>query len=713
MFDELIIRKTLRVPRISGSAGDSTVLAHQLDATLLNLGFTASAALLDHVAGLTPNAATALARRTVDAVRGLIGDHVEHNPYFMNFPANVPDTIEFWTRCLRHALGDAAKDVAPRLVNLLDLPEYGCPQHTFAEMVAAHDELIAPAKDRLTVVHLGGEYAEELYALYEGLLASTTPLGEEDLATLRALAPTFVAQPPPDIIATRENRAVLNAALLRVGRAPVAVDTVTDVLRLACELAGGDVTLRTATRFGPLPRRLRRALMTELDRVVAADPAKLADVARFARRWQRLGERLHPHEYDALPAARDVFAVARGERTVRSLAGRIELAFADGDIVTAAELLAVAPGMLLRQLDRLLRNAAPAELPGVLDRVAGAVGSVSGRVLLSVREELANRVKPGTARIFINRTGTGWVTDDDRVPLQESIVDEVAEVLDRELAGRLPAYRHLLVDPEVRTLAVPLSGRASEDGFRVFPRGSLVRLDGGLLRIFTYWRQEALITDFDLSVLLLDKDFGYADHVSWTNYHAEGVTHSGDITTAPDGATEFADISLAPVTAHYVVPTVQVYSGEGFEQVAESMFGFMARDLDQRGRPFEPSTVRARSTVRGNARVAIPAVFYRDDDGAWWGKWLHLYVQGTGFGNVIEHNRLSTALLARTVIERDYLPMGYLIDLLRVKADRYTSYEPGMTVTEPVTFIGVDRPEGLPAGSTVITLDELGRLIPG
>jgi hypothetical protein len=34
-------------------------------------------------------------------------------------------------------------------------------------------------------------------------------------------------------------------------------------------------------------------------------------------------------------------------------------------------------------------------------------------------------------------------------------------------------------------------------------------------------------------------------------------------------------------------------------------------------------------------------------------------------------------------------------------------------VDEPVTYIGLERPEGLPAGSQVVTLENLRDLIPG
>ena len=138
-------------------------------------------------------------------------------------------------------------------------------------------------------------------------------------------------------IPVRESRAIINAVRVRANAAPL-VTTVTDVLRLACELSGGDASLRTATRFRSLPRRQRETLVAALDAAIGADTPKLADVNQHAERWKRLGERIHPHEFDRYPQAQAVFAVARGEKRARSLAGQVELAFADGNVRAAAVL---------------------------------------------------------------------------------------------------------------------------------------------------------------------------------------------------------------------------------------------------------------------------------------------------------------------------------------------------------------------------------------
>lgn len=91
----------------------------------------------------------------------------------------------------------------------------------------------------------------------------------------------------------------------------------------------------------------------------------------------------------------------------------------------------------------------------------------------------------------------------------------------------------------------------------MLPRGSRAPVTGELLRFFTYWRQASRRTDYDLSVLLLDSEFHTTGQVSWTNYHHDGVVHSGDVTDATNGATEFIDVPLAEL-GHYVVPQVYI-----------------------------------------------------------------------------------------------------------------------------------------------------------
>jgi hypothetical protein len=271
-----------------------------------------------------------------------------------------------------------------------------------------------------------------------------------------------------------------------------------------------------------------------------------------------------------------------------------------------------------------------------------------------------------------------------------------------------------VVDPAIEAVALPLSGKAAPEGLRVFPRGSVTLVDGEVLRFFVYWRQRAHRTDFDLSVILTGEQLEGDVWLSYTNLTNFAGEHSGDVTAAPDGASEFINLDLDKLGRRCVIPQVYVYSGEVFSEVAENFFGFMTMAREQKGAPFEPRTVRARSALHGDGHTAMPLVFYRGEDGRWYAKWLHLYLRGRAsgwYGTRVEENRVTSRLLTGSVLERDYLRVGYLVELLRRKASTAgTAGGEGGDV--PVTYIGVEQPDNLPPESAVYTLANLASLIP-
>jgi hypothetical protein len=737
-LEAVIIQRRHRVPVPAGPpAGDGAPAARQLDAVLMSVGFKLSGDLLTVLSSLDTGFVLDLGVRVLAAVRELVGDHARHNTYFRDFPAGVPDTVEFWAQCLAEALLDPVtagqvegilipgpQGHIPVSINLLSLPTYGRYQHAYEDMLAAHEPLIESAKDRVTVLHQGSELAVEGVRLFHELAGSKVPLAGGDLELLAGLAKAFVhEQAQPEIIPVRENRAVINEVRVRYDQ-PLLADTVTDVLRLAARLSGGDVTLAEDTRFRSLRRAERLVLLEALDRIVSSNAAKLSDVSQYAEPWKRLGGLLHYCEYPQFSQAARVFATARGEECHPSFASQVEAAFTAWGAGTASTALQHAPGMYMRTLDRLLRSCDSAsEVDTVMTSLGKAVQGASGRVLLSVREHLQNRVRPpGTARIFVNRRGRAWVTPDVRTPIDTTVVAVALYVIDAEVAARLRRpQRHLVVDPEVLGAALPLSQKTVTPGLGIMPRGSVsAPLSHDRLRFFVHWMQAERRTDYDLSAMLLNETFTYAGHVSYTNLRGDGIVHSGDITDAPapEGASEFIDVNLKAIPARYLVPSILLYSGEAFTETAESFCGYMLRDAAQEGQPFEPRTVRAKSDMRGPGRVAMPLVVMRGDDGRWRVKWTHLYAKGQPAMNRVEDSKLSTPLLMRSIVERDYLRVDYVVQALSQRAETVSVGSPDtwreMVARngEPVTYIGLDQPEGLPEGSEVYTLNTLASLIP-
>jgi hypothetical protein len=744
--EQLVFSRRHRMCTGGGLAtGDGTTVAMQFDAVLMSIGFKCSARLLTELGALDPSLVIGKAVDVLAWAREETGAHRRHNAYFIDFPAGVPDTQEFWAGLLRDAVAVAVEggETEVRAVlgpegafalDLLSLPGYGTYQHTYAEMVARHALFEPLLKDKLTIVHAGGAVEDEALALFTELAGSTVPLSGDRLEELRFLAGN--SAPVGSLITdvpVRENLAVINAVRARLGMA-LKVTTVTDVLRAAAELSGSDVTLAGKVRFTSQPRQVRRALMGALDEVLSRGPnlmggssVGLEDIPPRAELWKRLGERLHPHEFGQFDSAMAAFMVARGETDIRSRASQAETCFSVGAPEQAARVMRRAPGELWRSADRILRMpASTSELRGAIGHLASSAPHVSGRVLLGTRQSLVNRVKAGGPRIFPVRSGKAWVTPDVRPLLDEGVVRDLNEVIDAELVRRLPQGRKYLVDRGILGAALPLTGKGQAEGLGVWPRGSVSKLgDGEWLRFFFYWKQAAHRTDYDLSCLFVDDQFRTGGHLSYTNLSSGYGEHSGDITDAPRGATEFINIHLDHVAKGMtVIPQVYLYNsggsydaGETFEQVEENFLGYMTLSPEQRGLPFEARTVRMKTVVRGEHRAVMPVVFFRGDDGDWYAKWLHLGLKGamsSWGGYRVEENKVTTELLARSFMARQYLQVRYLVDALRVNNVVALSGDMtgGVLDGAPVTYIGIEQPENLPAGAEVFTLGNLGSLVP-
>lgn len=722
MFKQIIVR-TKRVPCSlpeSISSGDGKVMTRQLDSALMCEGWKLSAELYNQLAVLSPSEVKDMADRLLPIVNELVGNHVKYNVYFKDFPRNIPDTQEFWMGLISSALRSppsfsvVAPQVATGTVNLLGLPEYGKYLHSYEEMVANHAAFIPDLKGKMKVLHLGESLQVETVKLYHQLAGSPVPLNEDDRKLIAELTELCLDDKQPEKFPVRENKALVNSVRL-TNKRPLLVDTVTDVLRLACALSEGDVTLAEAkVKFKSFPRSTRRVLLSSLSGILAGNESKLLDVNRYLEQWKRLGEKLHPHE-SSDPLVRDMFAVARGDRKVCSQAAQAEKCMKIGAYSHAINLMQHNPGILFRSLDQVLMALQNPFLTNTLElqnelslAIRRSVSKVSGRVLIGVWEHLLNGTARTSRRLFANTKGTVWTATEERKGLQIHLVEEYIQVICSELKLRFSkmGIDALQVDPDAFRVALPLSEKNKSSGFGVLPRGSVIPVHGETLRFFIHWKQKSTRTDFDLAAFFLNEQFQDAGHLSWTSLNAGkgsgDFVYSGDITSAPNGASEFIDMKLSKVTAPYIVAQVNRYAGDNFQDAEESFFGFMERSEAQKGKPFEAQTVKVKAEVRGKGQVAMPALFFRDSNGAWFCKWLDMQLAGRPSMNTIEGNKLTTSMLFMAIMERKNLTIQDLAALL-----------PGSQDASRTAYVGFQKPENLNPGiAKVFTLDNLTALIP-
>lgn len=431
-----------------------------------------------------------------------------------------------------------------------------------------------------------------------------------------------------------------------------------DLLRLFAELTDGDVSLATRVRYPRLSRSERRAVVACLE---ATD--RLADVFRRRSLWLAVARGLHLAEHDA-PRTQETFARLRATRhDVTSTGSRVERLL-PGDFGAAVAVLATeAPGRLVRSVRRFasLADGDPERVDALVGALACASLQVPVRVLLGARAQLLDN---GATYPRVAVTVAGAVLLIPRSPghlrVGADLAGRLAAVLADGIHGQLAAKeswagRTVHIDPAVADILVPDGLRTGAHGLIQVERGSALAVgDAAVLRLFVHWKHPT--TDLDLSAIAFDERFEIVDQVSWTHLTGGAMVHSGDVTTAPDGAQEFIDIGLASARARarshgwrYVAPVVFRYRGETFARLPEIAAGWMLRDdVSSEHVAFDPATVSNAFPLTGGKRTAVPFLY---DVLSRRLVYVDAYLRGAARARV-ESDAGSISVLARTILAR-------------------------------------------------------------
>lgn len=586
------------------------------------------------------------------------GAHVAHVPLFRSFPDSTPqDTFELYLqRSLTHVFASPEQpclnctevdhvyvlDPCGHLVcsTCWDAADYSaCPvchrrislDNPFVQPVPQREPLWDPRP--LTLLDIGRDLDATATALYAELLARTTPLNRQDREDLVALVRHCGVELVPAHIPVRETMALIFGNWLEFDIVRPHLRTATDVLRVLFVALGGEADLVKAPKPMPsIPRPIRRFVLQTLEGIPEDQLAE--DVRRHAGHWKRVGEKLHPYEFQArYPNTALAFAAIRRTRVdddftagstatvtrervrLKTFNTQLEEALQAQDVELALELAQRRPGELVRRLDHFLRLDAP-----VTDALRHAAANVAAPVLLTAMASIRARTRPLPKRVFFPRgeVTRAYATDDTRAPLDQHTIDAVVHTLQTELiarAAREEPLDRVLLDERLKELTVSLRERHSARALHTVPRGSRIPLPAGdTIRLFLHWTEpEHTRVDLDLSVALYDDAWRMAGLCDYTALRfQDGATHSGDLTSAPAplGASEFVDLDL-PKLQHagirHLVTIVFSYNNVPFDAMTDAFAGFMSR-RDATGETFDPRTVEQRFDLQGNAKIAIPAI---------------------------------------------------------------------------------------------------------
>lgn len=490
---------------------------------------------------------------------------------------------------------------------------------------------------KVKVIRLGRE--DDVKRIFNDLCMSRTSISmadREDIAYLFEHDNMML----PDNIPHKENAAYIAALYLQ--KNPTAgvrsirkyIKTATDVLRLATALSDGDVSLAENTRYKSFNRRQRRLIMELLS---GCDNIE-EDMLRYKERWIRIGERIHPSEFECsrhileYDKAISAFDNLRNNKKIETFGNKVELALAYGDYTSAIAELVKRPGEFARRLDQLLRKSD--DKTAVIDSFRLVADKVSTPVLLQLREHFANRAEHMDVRVFFpkgNLAECHCVTnelpdiDDRYCRLAVGICENalVGIYSHRETMGKV------YLSESYKNFVVPFSQRSASKSLKTIVRGSRLPIQDqtNAIRAFIWWTNmdgssldadTSGRVDIDLSAVMFDEQWNYMEHISYTHLKSEQFNscHSGDIVNGGpvdgDGVSEFLDFDIDSVVrygARYVVYQLYCYTGQAYADMPHAMFGWMARSDVRSGEIYEPKTVEQKMDLTSNSTVCIPVIF--------------------------------------------------------------------------------------------------------
>jgi stress response protein SCP2 len=576
------------------------------------LGYVMSADLVEALSACNYTELVAFHNEVFPILKEQVGmTNSYFRPMYPNFPTQVASASdeELWINAIMHYFGAS--------IELRVMPEY-------------KEEVRFPFCESREPRFLGLGTSQDAEAMFTEVLESKASPSVQDKADIDTIFTSGFTYLPATISNKEKLAYVCSKNLSFWGQ----LKTATDVLRVAVAMSNGDISLAKKTKFGKFPRVLRRNFLLTLDGMNQASVQE--DMMRFEGMWIRLGEKLHPMEYcNKYPNIALSFSNLRNGN-IQTTNSKIEKYLATGDFKRLVILLQDRPGDFARRLNAVLTNAT--DQMAVVTGFGDIVDKVSTPVLWQLLGYFSNRDMLMTFRnrIFLPKKPVALVSKNNLVALPNNVERRIIGMIERSLEDRY-ADAHFFaplgkvyIDPICQSLLIPSGNRSASTALRQVAVGSRFPLpkDKDTVRLFVYWMdlkgdngsgdrgyRYGSRVDLDLSAVMYDKDFNFLGQCSWTNLReGEGedavMCHSGDITSAPDGAAEYLDINLSKLGADvaYVACNIYNYTGQKMNELSVGTCGWMVREFPGSGEIFEALSVEGRCDLTADATATCPMI---------------------------------------------------------------------------------------------------------
>lgn len=641
---------------LSGATGEKNKqIVATMNKNIEVFGYTMSEALFDKLVHMKAKSREVVYDILVNGLKEITGADKVYNPMYPNFPESVmkKDDFELYFNAIVH-------------------------YWSFGTLLPYEKkEERAPLFNTAKVKVLEAGSFNDLNDIFNNLCASKTSLSKNDVDDMIFIL-NSVKVTLPDEIPFKENAACVCRLLVDTGvdtdgsLCKKYVKTATDILRLITAMSDGDVSLAENTKFRNLKRSERRIIMN----LLAGCGNAAEDMNRYAGRWIRVGEKLHPGEFaknERYTKVVQAFGVIRNDGKIQSFAGKVDAAVASGDVNAVVSLLKKRPGEFARRIDFLLRTFdKDADRKTVIMGFASVAKDVSSTVLLQVREHFINKLNGNDdMRVFFpkgNLARSYYVKNNKTETVSEDAMKMVIAVCESALVniyGNREFLGKVYIDEALKNYTVPFSLRSAGKTMTAVSRGSRIAIDDSakIIRPFIWWTNtKDNIIDVDLSIAVFADDWNCLEHVSYSNLKSSrfGICHSGDITNGGpvdgEGVAEFIDLDIEKALsagARYAVFNVYNFSNENFSKMEHAAFGFMTRNDMKIGEIFEPSTVKQRMDLASATTTCIPVIFdLKERVFVWCDMALTADHVRAGYGGInVESNLPSVVVTCKAIVD--------------------------------------------------------------
>lgn len=391
------------------------------------------------------------------------------------------------------------------------------------------------------------------------------------------------------------------------------VKTANDVMRIAEDLNHYD-----DSETFKLSTSKRKFIVSLLNSIKSPDEDMLSE----RDKWIALNMAVHFGEFKTKypKMFESVDRVFNKPDSIITFNSRFERCVYEKDIDGLIKLCKSRPGVLGRNVDHLVRKF-PESTEKIIHTLIDVGESISMRVLVTLRNNFASR-KSGYEgqRMFTNKKGFVQNIDTKRENIDETTCDKVINGIDTVIKNKLYDStvdgQKMWIDAVLDNYKIPLKMRSLKNTMNKAERGSHIqynKTDVDIMRMFIYWKENANSgrVDLDLSAMVCDERFNGLGECAYYSVFEDilNMQHSGDVTSAPNGASEFIDVDLRDKgAARYILMYVNVYSNQKLDDF-DAFCGVMFLNGDDTSKIYHPEKVTERFDLTSDATSVLCYVY--------------------------------------------------------------------------------------------------------